>query len=192
MKRNKIIQIFILCSIIITTSISFAWFTDKDIKTSSFIGSVKISNIEDFTPPENWDGASYTKNVVIKSIGKSDSLVRVSLVPRWIDKHENPFSGDTSIVKFTPENPRNWINGNDGYYYYNKILKSGESTTALLEEVSLDLTNLSEEEKNLYEDKQLIVDVNSECIQATEEAFNSAWTTLSQGIKTTLEGLCSK
>ena len=192
MKRNKIIQIFILCSIIITTSISFAWFADKDIKTNSFIGSVKISNIENFTPPENWDGTSYEKNVVIKNTGKSDSLVRVSLVSRWVDKHENPFSGDTSIVKFTPENPRNWINGNDGYYYYNKILTSGESTTPLLEEVSLDLTNLSEEEKNLYEDKQLIVDVNSECIQATEEAFNSAWTTFSPDIKTTLEGLCSK
>lgn len=192
MKRGRIILGSIIGVITISVVTSLAWFTDNDNKANSLTGSVKITTDESFTPPESWDGSEYEKIVEIKNTGKSDALVRASLVPRWVDEKGNPFSGDVSIVNFTPQNPENWTKGSDGYYYYNEILKRDEKTKPLLEGVSLDLVSLSTDEKKLYEGKKLIVDVNSEAVQATEEAFKATWTTIDEHIKTMLENLCSK
>lgn len=192
MKRGRIILGSIIGVITISVVTSLAWFTDNDNKANSFTGSVKITTDESFTPPESWDGSEYEKIVEIKNTGKSDALVRASLVPRWVDEKGNPFSGDVSIVNFTPQNPKNWTKGSDGYYYYNEILKRDGKTKPLLEGVSLDLVSLSTDEKKLYEGKKLIVDVNSEAVQATEEAFKATWTTIDEHIKTMLENLCSK
>ncbi len=182
MKIRKYTLSLVLVLLVIGVSSSLAWFIDKDSIVNSFKGSVKIKTEEEFDPPSNWNGSDYTKTVSIKNKGNSDALVRVSIVPRWLDENEEVWSGDTSIVKLHFAESDKWLKGNDGYYYYEDILKKNQSTDKLLETVSLDLDGLSEEEKSKYSNKKLKIDVNSEAVQATQEAVESAWQSIPSDI----------
>ena len=72
-----------------------------------------------------------------------------------------------------------WIEGSDGYYYYNGIVNPDGQTANLLESVTLskDITN---EFKGLKFD----VIVDSEGVQAANGAVNDSWGTAPQVIKT--------
>lgn len=56
--------------------------------------------------------------------------IRVALVANMIDKDEN-VTGAASVPTFTPGD--NWIEGNDGYYYYTEPVPVGGSTGNLLQ-----------------------------------------------------------
>ena len=55
--------------------------------------------------------------------------IRVALVANMIDKDEN-VTGAASVPEFTPGD--DWLEGNDGYYYYTQPVPVGESTGNLL------------------------------------------------------------
>ena len=55
--------------------------------------------------------------------------IRVALVANMIDKDKN-VTGAASVPEFTPGD--DWLEGNDGYYYYTQPVPVGESTGNLL------------------------------------------------------------
>ena len=65
-----------------------AYFSSKDEVTNAFVsGDVDIEVDEKFDPPKNWNGGSYDKNVKVKNNGNVNTLIRVAIVPRWVDEN---------------------------------------------------------------------------------------------------------
>lgn len=137
MKNRRVFKVligFLVITGLFSITVFAKYFTSSDSITNKFgIGSIEVGIAEKFTPKDNWDGKETTKNVKIENTGKSEELVRVSIIPRWVDENGNPWAGDSSIVKLNLENivtldklkkgDKNlWIDGGDGYYYYSNVL----------------------------------------------------------------------
>lgn len=166
------------------------YFTSKSKVVNNFsTGDIDIAVDEDFKPPIDWEGGTVDKEVRIKNNSKSDALVRVSIVPRWVDENNNPWAGDTTFVKlnYSTDWAENWVKGEDSYFYYNKIIPTGESSKALLDSVTV---QLPKELGNRYKGKKLFIDVKAEAVMATKEAHRAAWQNSSDSIKNMLDKLC--
>ena len=178
-----------------------AYFSSKDEVTNAFVsGDVDIEVDEKFDPPENWKGESYDKKVKVKNNGNVNTLIRVAIVSRWVDENGKAWAGDTNIIKLnwasaniadaSTSESNKWIDGGDGYYYYNTLVSKDGSTEILLESVSADIPK---ELQDRYTGKKLIVDVKAEAVQATKEAYEKTWSNISNdSIKTMLNNLCNK
>lgn len=193
MKINKKIttlSITLIILIAITIGTSFAFFTSKDTVVNRFdTGDIKADIIEPgFIPSDNWNGESYSKVVEIKNTGKNENFVRVSITPRWVDKDDNPWSGDISnkVVQLKFNNLINvpsddiwenkkWVKGSDEFYYYTSILPTNETTSQILESVTATVNNTTVDYPEDYEGKFLKVDVRVEAVQTTIEAYKSVW-----------------
>lgn len=202
MKKNKILISFLLviylCSFLflckpINTAAAVRYsygFTSQDKVSNNFeTSSVKLDINERFNPPKSWDGSDYEKIVNIKNVGKADSLLRVSITTRWLDKDGTPWLGDNSYIKlnYPKDFNNNWIDGNDGYYYYKNVLKVGEVTPDILEGVKL---NIPDNLKSMYSEKQLIIDIGIEGVQVKNDAYQKVWVNLNTNVKNLLNTMC--
>lgn len=153
MKNRRVFKVligFLVITVLFSITVFAKYFTSSDSITNKFgIGSIEVGIAEKFTPKDNWDGNEIAKNVKVENTGKSEELIRVSIIPRWVDENGNPWPGDTSIVKLNLENivtldklkkgDKNlWIDGGDGYYYYSDVLNPS------LKEENKENKNLSE------------------------------------------------
>lgn len=178
--KKKVLLILGIVLVLAATATSLAYFTSKETKKNEFtVGSVQTKIIEkDFKQNSE---LSSNKQVVPKSVnvanaGENPVLVRVIINPQWDEEKDKdgkvikPITSASNQVKlnFSSNIDGNWIKGNDGYYYYNKVLEPGETTGTLLESVQLK-DNLSDDEKNEYKDRNLTVNVSSEAIQAVKK-----------------------
>ena len=168
------------------------WFRNFDSKTNNFgVANIDVEIEEDFKPPTDWNGSSHEKLVKVQNNSTGPALIRVSIQKRWVDSSGSPWSGDTSLIKlnFSKNEKKLWVDGKDGYFYYNKILAEKEVTEAILDSVEL---NIPENLKDRYIDKKVIVDVKTEAVQATVDGYNAVWKNLNNDIKTMLDKLCNK
>ena len=202
MSKKKIIGLCI-AGVLAVGSIggSLAWFTSSDSITNPFStastdnpsnpnSGIKIN--EKFNKEEadnTLPGDNVTKQVNVTNTATYDQLIRVKIKKVWKDaKGEEKSDLDTKniILNFEknltdsnkPEEGK-WIEGSDGYYYYNGIVNPKGQTANLLESVTLskDITN---EFKGLNFD----VVVDSEGVQAANGAVNDSWKDAPQAIKT--------
>ena len=202
MSKKKIIGLCI-AGVLAVGSIggSLAWFTSSDSITNPFStastdnpsnpnSGIKIN--EKFNKEEadnTLPGDTVTKQVNVINKATYDQLIRVKIKKVWKDAKGNEKSDlDTKniILNFEKnltdsKDPKEgkWIEGSDGYYYYNGIVNPDGQTANLLESVTLskDITN---EFKGLKFD----VIVDSEGVQAANGAVNDSWGTAPQVIKT--------
>ncbi|ELC8345418.1 SipW-dependent biofilm matrix protein BsaA [Clostridium perfringens] len=202
MSKKKIIGLCI-AGVLAVGSIggSLAWFTSSDSITNPFStastdnpsnpnSGIKIN--EKFNKEEadnTLPGDTVTKQVNVSNKATYDQLIRVKIKKVWKDAKGNEKSDlDTKNINLNfeknltdsnkPEEGK-WIEGSDGYYYYNGIVNPDGQTANLLESVTLskDITN---EFKGLKFD----VIVDSEGVQAANGAVNDSWGTAPQVIKT--------
>lgn len=202
MSKKKIIGLCI-AGVLAVGSIggSLAWFTSSDSITNPFStastdnpsnpnSGIKIN--EKFNKEEadnTLPGDKVTKQVNVSNKATYDQLIRVKIKKVWKDAKGNEKSDlDTKNINLNfeknltdsnkPEEGK-WIEGSDGYYYYNGIVNPDGQTANLLESVTLskDITN---EFKGLKFD----VIVDSEGVQAANGAVNDSWGTAPQAIKT--------
>ena len=168
------------------------WFTDSDSVTNNFgVANIDVDIDEDFKLPIDWNGSSHEKLVKVQNNSTGPALIRISIQKRWVDDNRNPWAGDANFIKlnFSKNENKLWVDGKDGYFYYNKILPKGEVTEAILDSVEL---NIPDELKDRYKNKEVIVDVKTEAVQATIDGYNAAWKNLNDNIKTILNELCNK
>lgn len=168
------------------------WFTDSDSVTNKFgVANIDVEIDENFTPPIDWNGNSHDKIVKVQNNSTGPALIRISIQKRWVDEKGNPWAGDANFIKlnFSKNENKLWVDGEDGYFYYNKILAEKEVTEAILDSVEL---NIPPELKDRYKNKKVIVDVKAEAVQATVDGYNAAWKNLNDTIKTMLNKLCNK
>ncbi|HHD2804934.1 TPA: BsaA family SipW-dependent biofilm matrix protein [Clostridium perfringens] len=208
MKRRKglvkaLLLILIVISIISVTVLGKGFTSIDSVNNKFSIGSVETEIDENFDAPKEWDGSNISKLVSIKNTGKSDEFVRVSIIPRWIDENENPWTGDSNLIQLNLDEDNVialnkgdinnlWVYGEDGYFYYMAKLKSGKSTKELLKSVEIKKGAIEDSLKEKYNEKKIKIDVNVEAIQPNEEALIKKWTGINEKIKDKYVEILSK
>lgn len=185
MKKNKpLFFLIILLSLsIIGGSISFF------VKNISYANKFDVAKYNVVIEEEFYDEFG-TKKVNFTNKGTSDVIIRINyneIWQRFIDDENislNNMIDNTNLVNKTwTEEFLNNFTYKDGWYYYNKILKSNESVEVLtsisLNKELLNNSNLKEEYLNAdYE-----LDFNLESVQATSNAIKKIW-----GLNPTITG----
>ncbi|SQB38934.1 alternate signal-mediated exported protein, CPF_0494 family [Clostridium perfringens] len=208
MKRRKglvkaLLLILIVISIISVTVLGKGFTSIDSVNNNFSIGSVETEIDEKFDSPKEWDGSNISKLVSIKNTGKNDEFVRVSIIPRWIDENENPWTGDSNLIQLNLDEDNVialnkddinnlWVYGEDGYFYYMAKLKSGKSTKELLKSVEIKKDSIEDSLKEKYNGKKIKIDVNVEAIQPNEEALIKKWTGINEKIKDKYVEILSK
>lgn len=182
---------------------TLAAFMSQDSEINEFeAGNVKIQ-INESDGDGDFDGCTVTtspqnctKQVSIQNItSNTDAIIRVAIVPYWVEKIEEdgnkvskPWPGDVSSsvvqLNFAKNYLDSWVDGGDGYYYYNELVSANEETEQLLSSVTVTIPQGLE---NRYEDKTLIVDVKAEAVQPTLDAVKAVWPNLSNDVKVMIE-----
>lgn len=202
MSKKKIIGLCI-AGVLAVGSIggSLAWFTSSDSVTNPFStastdnpsdpnSGIKIH--EDFNKEDadnTLPGDTVTKQVNVINKATYDQLIRVKIKKVWKDaKGEEKSDLDTKNIILNFENnltdsnkpeEGKWIEGSDGYYYYNGIVNPDGQTANLLESVTL-----SKDTTNEFKGLKFDVVVDSEGVQAANGAVNDSWKDAPQVIKT--------
>ncbi len=202
MSKKKIIGLCI-AGVLAVGSIggSLAWFTSSDSVTNPFStastdnpsdpnSGIKIH--EDFNKEDadnTLPGDTVTKQVNVINKATYDQLIRVKIKKVWKDaKGEEKSDLDTKNIILNFENnltdsnkpeEGKWIEGSDGYYYYNGIVNPDGQTANLLESVTL-----SKDTTNEFKGLKFDVVVDSEGVQAANGAVNDSWKDAPQAIKT--------
>jgi len=169
------------------------WFRDFDSKTNNFgVSNIDVEIDEKFDPTTDWNGSNHEKVVKVQNNSTGPALIRISIQKRWVDEKGNPWAGDTDLIKlnFSEHEGNFWVDGNDGYFYYKKILAEKEVTQAILD--SVELNKIPDALKERYKGKKVIVDVKTEAVQATIDGYNAAWKNLKPHITYILKELCNK
>lgn len=167
---------------------AFGLFTDwqESDDLTGKAGVVEVELKEDF-PTHPATGADTNKKTFWGlNTGTKRSYVRASIFTQVQYLHEDgtwhtvAFSQDA--FQYTVVAP-GWINGNDGYWYYSKVLKPGEETTKVQ---VLDVTTSVPFPPNLI-GKQVRLDmqVRLESAQATHDAYKKIFniTKLPDGVE---------
>ena len=201
MSKKKIIGLCI-AGVLAVGSIggSLAWFTSSDSVTNPFTtastdnpsdpnSGIKIH--EDFNKEDadnTLPGDTVTKQVNVSNKATYDQLIRVKIKKVWKDAKEDGKSKlDTENIVLNFENnltdsnkpeEGKWIEGSDGYYYYNGIVNPDGQTANLLESVTL-----SKDTTNEFKGLKFDVVVDSEGVQAANGAVNDSWKDAPQVIK---------
>ena len=202
MSKKKIIGLCI-AGVLAVGSIggSLAWFTSSDSITNPFStastdnpsdpnSGIKIN--EKFNKEEadnTLPGDNVTKQVNVSNKATYDQLIRVKIKKVWKDaKGEEKSDLDTKNIILNFENnltdsnkpeEGKWIEGSDGYYYYNGIVNPDGQTANLLESVTL-----SPDTTNEFKGLNFDVVVDSEGVQAANGAVSDSWKDAPQAIKT--------
>lgn len=193
MSKKKIIGLCI-AGVLAVGSIggSLAWFTSSDSITNPFStastdnpsdpnSGIKIN--EDFNKEDadnTLPGDKVKKQVNVSNTATYDQLIRVKIKKVWKDAkgNEKPELDTKNIIlnfeknltdSNKPEEGK-WIEGSDGYYYYNGIVNPDGKTANLLESVTL-----SEDTTNEFKGLNFDVTVDSEGIQAANKAVIDSW-----------------
>lgn len=167
--KNKLFVIAIAALVLATLAAgSLAFFTDEATAHNVITtGDVDIELLEwadeDRAEPFPEDdvsgvmpGTAVTKLVEVKNVGSGAAWVRVS-VSKSIIKADNN-SGDASLMTLDIDTA-NWTL-KDGYYYYNKPLQPGATTTPLFTKVSFS-TGMGNE----YQNAGATVKVTAQAVQ---------------------------
>ena len=195
--KNK--KALIAIAIILTIGLiggTFAYFTDQisvanEFKTKPYGTQVT----EEFTSPDNWlPGDETSKTVVVKNTGEVDVAVRVSYSEKWESSDGTTLSGTQTIsgqnIKaaiINLDNTSDWTKEGN-YYYYNKKLLSGNSTTSFIKSVTFNsqitddttcttLNNVTtcESTGKGYDGANYTLTINVETVQF--DAYKTVWNT---------------
>lgn len=176
---------------------TYAYFTDLSLSDGNHISSgyaeVKLFDITDSTAaiegldplPDGsfivFPGYTVTKRVYATNSGSSDVYVRIKLEKELTLSNANSERKseiDLSLVTLNIDRS-SWTE-HDGYYYYNKPLGDGQSTTDLLSGVSFSFAM-----GNIYKDSTMKIKVRLEAVQAANNGSNVleaiGWTSVGEG-----------
>lgn len=197
MMNKKKLSLLVVSGVLATTIVggSLAWFTSKDTKLNYFsTGSIKHEIVEVFEEDglakNLLPGDEVNKDVWINNTGKSDALLRVKVIPQWVNKlGEVDNLLDTNLIELDFAdgvqkslesgigNDTNWILGNDGYFYYTSILPVNKEEVEHQSAQLLSAVRLSGEvsDQDKYAEKEINVRIESETVQVNKDAYKESW-----------------
>lgn len=122
---------------------------------------VPFENINGVMP-----GKEVSKIVQIKNTGASDAYIRVSVNKEILLASGNSESIDLNLIKLQL-NTEDWTELEDGFYYYNDVLKAGDTTSPLFTSVIFDKSM-----GNLYQNCTVNIDVQAQATQVANNGTN--------------------
>ena len=146
MKRKLLILSLLVILAALTAAGTLAYYTDS-ARTHNVItsGKVKIdlhewadeARTKPFKDKQGvMPGTKVTKIVEIKNTGTGAAFVRLYVEKNVYDANQTPMKSDPVSLNF---NETEWTySESDGYYYYNRPLKPGETTEPLFTAVTFD------------------------------------------------------
>lgn len=146
--KKKIVSLALAASLaaVAVVGSSLAYFTDKDTADNVFtVGNVSIDLTEPNwageglkDAPEAYPGEALKKDPTVTNDGKNPAFVRIK-VEGWNCLGENNMiTYRTDYV--ADQLGTDWSKGEDGYFYYTKVLESGKSTDALFDQIVIPTT----------------------------------------------------
>lgn len=176
MKKKVLIAstIALLFIVLHVAGSSMAWFTSSDEEENEFtMGSVEVKVIEENFNPDEETGKEYDKDVSVRSLGDSETYIRVRLIPEWSNPSLSVSNVQINLVNVDTEENNNgdWTEQQkDGYYYYKDYVTTENDTTSKLVE-SVTFTSISDE----YEGANFSLKVVAEGVQARNDAYKEVW-----------------
>ena len=154
MKKKKSLVALVAVFLVVVIGVTFAYFNSNAIFENQFnLGNYNVVTQEIFTSPDDWSpGDTTPKTLIATNNGTITAAVRVSMEEEWTDSNDDEIDSslipnNAVILNYT--SPSQWTKVGD-YYYYNYSLGAGESTTSLIESVTLNpvLNNVTCVEEN--------------------------------------------
>lgn len=151
---------------------TYASFTDKDSQENNFtVSGLKGAIVEEFTPPGTISaGQTYTKKVMIKNDEQAPLFVRVLVQPEMTSSDGQVLLASNIGKEIQLDIGSDWLLGEDGFYYYKKVLNSNETTQSLFTKVKL-ANNLDTN----YQNMKLTINIKSETVSAAGLNFRDAY-----------------
>lgn len=193
MGKKKIVGLCLAAGLMVgVVGGSLAWFTDTDSVKNSFAtegnqldkeNGIEIEEAFDEETAGNMlPGTEANKDVKVKNTATYKQLIRVKFEKKWTGDTNQELDLDKIILNYTNLTTSNengkWIDGGDGYFYYNAVIDVDGETAYLLDSVTL-----SKDANNDYKGATYDVVVNAEGIQASNGAVSDAWETAPEVIK---------
>lgn len=139
---------------------------------SSLQNQFKIASV-DPEVIETFDG-KVKSNVYVQNNGDIPVYIRAKIMIYYQDTNGNILGdilGENDYeITYSTDLKGNWIKATDGFYYYKNKVEANDRTTNLIDECT---------ESNSYSDRNLVVDIVAETIQANpKDAVEEAWTSV--------------
>ena len=176
MSKLKIITLFTGCILLLLTGTTYAyWFSEIAHTNMMMADHVQAEILEIFEQNTNPIG-TVQKEVSFKNNSSSAVFLRVTYAESWvINKNESQYilsnqidGEDVASKKWLNGFEKGsdlWEKGQDGWFYYKKILKAGENTLPILEYVVFpDYTGIYEE----YQEAEYKLYFRMELLQASD------------------------
>lgn len=159
-----------ICTFLLSSGMTYAsWQSQGETVNKISMASVKGQIVEEYEQNQTvYPNATVDKKVQVKNTGTVDALPRVKIEKVWGDTRDEDgklltdpdLSTDNIEITYNTEK---WTyDPNDGYFYYNEVLKPGEITDSLFDSFKVNGENTGGEYKN----KQADIIVNMELVQA--------------------------
>lgn len=141
--KKKIIAVCLIVALAATAVVggTLAWFTDDEVATNTFtVGNVDITLTEpNWTStgsqdaPEVYPGEPLAKDPTVKNDGKNPCFVRIKV--EGLD-----CLGNAGMITYRTDYVPgklgdHWVDGGDGYFYYDQVLAVGATTDALFDQI---------------------------------------------------------
>lgn len=141
----------------------------NDFQLSDLPGSIE----EEYTPPTKEDpmtpGRTYPKKVTVTNPSTTPFFVRILVTPEILSADGVLLAG-TIGKELTVDLGKEWVLGEDGYYYYLGKVEKNQTTSALFTQVTL-----SKEVGSDYEGASMEIYIKSETVIAKGIHYRDAW-----------------
>ena len=140
---------------------------------TKYIFTIGLNGDVDITVTDDVVGSEKT-NLKIQNTGLANGYIRAAIVGYWADESGNVmevWNREEEKDNFTGLPGEGWKEGDDGFYYYTKVVPHNGYTSKLFEEYVL-----SEENKNAHPDQTLILDIVGQIVIEDKRA-EAGWQT---------------
>lgn len=114
-----------------------------------------------------YPGDSIQASASVANAGGLDLIVRLKVDPSWQNNANGALKNEVITLNYNlGKDNGQWMDGNDGYYYYRGILRAGQTTPELYSSFTVS----AKEADNEYFGRTADIKVTMECLQATANA----------------------
>jgi len=124
-KKSRIVGAFAAAMLVMTAMIGTTAASFQD-KSDPVVNKFDLGNVE----TKIYEGEDGFKNPVIENVGENDCLVRARVVV-------SPEKAADNIVFVYPEDSKWTLNQQDGFYYYNEVLKADTKSQAIFKTIEI-------------------------------------------------------
>lgn len=177
--RTRLLLLGGMICISVGSTVAYAAYKNHEQKINDFqVANLSVEIDEAFTPSTSFSpDTGIKKEVRIFNNNEEAVFVRVLVLPTIIkDFHGEKMLMPADFKGNTPQitidfDTTDWVDGEDGYFYYLKEIRSGKKSSELLKKVTVNSNNFKEE----YTDVTVNIELKVEAISTTENAYRHAW-----------------